>query len=91
MGNQYDDTNRGAIWVNRKKEKPTDPDFTGEGNFGGEDLWISGWKRGEGESENAPVLRLSFRSKKGGAKKKQSGDDYYQSMGLKPRDEDAPY
>ena len=88
MSNQYDDTNRGAIWVNKRKKTDTDPDFSGEGNLNGEDVWISAWRKGNNESREAPVLRMSFKKK---GKKKQSSSDYYQSLGMTAGDDDAIY
>lgn len=82
----YDDTNRAAIWPNRKKEKPTDPDLKGEGNFDGQDFWVSGWKRGDNESKDAPVLRLSFRAKKSGTKSNGTTPPYPHS-----ENSDLPY
>ena len=44
----FDNTNRGSIWKNDKKEKDTHPDFTGSLNVGGVEYWVSAWKRKEG-------------------------------------------
>lgn len=59
----YDETNRGAIWGNRNKQKETDRDFQGSINVGGVDYWISGWRRKEGDNPNAPAVRLSLTPK----------------------------
>ena len=40
---EYDNTNRGAIFVNSKKTDENHPDRTGSLNVGGVDYWISGW------------------------------------------------
>ena len=69
---QYDDTNRGSIWANRKKrEGKQDPDFTGSLNVGGHDYWVSAWKRKEGASPNAPALSFSVKQKDGKPAPKQ--------------------
>lgn len=41
----YDDTNRGAIFKNNRKEKDTHPDMTGSLNVGGVEYWVSAWTK----------------------------------------------
>ena len=60
---QYDDTNRGAIWPNKKRDKETSPHFTGSLNVEGVEYWVSAWKRKEGASENAPSLSFAINMK----------------------------
>lgn len=40
---EYDNTNRGALFKNDRKEKETQPDYKGSLNVGGVDYWISSW------------------------------------------------
>ena len=42
---EYDNTNRGALFNNDRKEKETHPDFTGSIDVGGKSYWIKGWKK----------------------------------------------
>lgn len=58
----YDNTNRGAIWPNDKKETDKHPDFTGKLNVEGKDFYVSAWKREEGANPKAPSLRFSIKS-----------------------------
>lgn len=60
---EYDNTNRGSIWKNDKKDKDTHPDFTGSLNVGGVEYWVSAWKRKEGASSKAPALSFSVKPK----------------------------
>jgi hypothetical protein len=60
---EYDNTNRGSIWKNEKKEKDTHPDFTGSLNVGGVEYWVSAWKRREDASPKAPALSFSVKPK----------------------------
>ncbi len=61
----HDNTNRGAIWKNAKKERDTHPDFTGELDVGGTKYWVSAWKRREDASPKAPALSFSIKPKEG--------------------------
>jgi hypothetical protein len=40
---QYDDSNKGALFKNDKKEGDNDPDYTGTINVEGSEFWISAW------------------------------------------------
>ena len=60
---EYDNTNRGAIWRNEKKEQDTHPDFTGSLNVGGTEFWVSAWKRKEGAGPKSPALSFSVKPK----------------------------
>jgi hypothetical protein len=60
---EYDNTNRGSIWKNEKKEKDTHPDFTGSLNVSGVEYWVSAWKRKEGAAAKAPALSFSIKPK----------------------------
>jgi hypothetical protein len=39
----YDNTNRGALFKNERKEKETQPDYTGSLNVGGVDYFLDAW------------------------------------------------
>jgi hypothetical protein len=66
MTKQYDNTNRGAIWKNDKKETDKHPDFTGSLNVDGHDYWVSAWKRRPDAPVTAPALSFSVKLKDGG-------------------------
>jgi hypothetical protein len=59
----YDNTNRGSVWRNEKKDKDTHPDFTGSLNVAGVEYWVSAWKRKDGASAKAPALSFSVKPK----------------------------
>lgn len=42
---EYDNTNRGSLFDNDRKEKDTHPDFTGSINVDGKEYWLSAWKK----------------------------------------------
>jgi len=79
---EYDNTNRGAIWKNDKKETEKHPDFRGEmevtapGKY-----WVSAWKRSPGAPDNAPALSFALTPKDSVVKsepapKQQTDDDF---------------
>jgi len=60
---EYDNTNRGSIWKNEKKETEKHPDFTGSLNVEGVEYWVSAWKRKPDASVKAPALSFSIKIK----------------------------
>jgi hypothetical protein len=60
---KFDNTNRGSIWRNDKKETDKHPDYTGSLNVDGKEFWVSAWKRKEGASDKAPALSFSVKPK----------------------------
>ena len=71
----YDNTNRGSIWPNDKKQSDTHPDFTGSLNVDGVEYWVSAWKRKPGASPNAPSLSFSVKPKEERQSQGQSYED----------------
>ena len=59
----YDNSNRGSIWKNDRKETDSHPDFTGSLNVNGVEYWVSAWKRKPDASPNAPALSFSVKPK----------------------------
>ena len=42
---EYDNTNRGVMFKNDRKEKETHPDLKGSINIDGKEFWLSGWSK----------------------------------------------
>jgi len=60
---EYDNTNKGAIWKNEKRETDKHPHFKGNANIDGVEYWVSAWKRDENAKPKSPALKFSFERK----------------------------
>jgi len=58
---EYDNTNRGAIFKNDRKEKETHPDLGGTINVEGKDFYINAWKKES--KKGVPFYSLSVKEK----------------------------
>jgi uncharacterized protein (DUF736 family) len=58
----YDNTDKGSLFTNDKKETEKHPDYNGSINVGGQDYWLSGWKK-KSEKTGKTFLSLSVRAK----------------------------
>lgn len=59
----YDETNRGSIWKNDRKETDSHPDFTGSINVEGVEYWLNGWRRAPDANPKAPAMKFTVRPK----------------------------
>lgn len=84
MSNQYDETNRGAIWKNENRQSDKHPHFSGSINIDGKDYWLSGWKKAEGASDRAPLVSFSVRPKD------ENPSQGYQKQASAPAPQAAP-
>ena len=60
---EYDNTNKGALFKNEKREKDTHPQYTGSINVDGVDYWLSAWLK---EGKNGKFFSLSVKAKDDG-------------------------
>lgn len=59
----FDNSNRGAMWLNKNKQSDNHPDFSGSINVAGIEYWLSGWKKRADQSDQAPLVSFSVREK----------------------------
>jgi hypothetical protein len=64
---QYDNTNRGLLAKNDRKQSDSHPDYTGSININGVEYWLSGWvKVGQnGKLAGQKFFSLSVKPKDG--------------------------
>lgn len=76
---QYDNTNKGTIAKNARKETDSHPDIAGSINVDGKDFWISGWLK-KNSRDGSTFYSLSVKPKQERAaemvrQSRQSEDD----------------
>jgi uncharacterized protein (DUF736 family) len=64
---EYDNTDRGALFRNDKKEADNHPDYKGSINVGGTDYWLSAWLKTS--NAGAKYMSLSVKPKDAPAQK----------------------
>ncbi len=75
MSQQYDNTNKGVLFVNDRKDSESHPDLKGSINIDGKEYWLSAWNA---QTSKGETLRLSVKPKEAHAKsdKRSSVNSY---------------
>lgn len=60
MSQQYDNTNKGVLFLNDRKEKDSHPDRKGSINIDGKEYWLSGWDK---QTSKGDTISLSIQPK----------------------------
>jgi len=56
----YDNTNKGALFKNDRREKDTQPEYTGKINVDGTEYWLSAWVK---DGKKGKFFSLSVKKK----------------------------
>ena len=94
--NNYDNTNSGALFANKKKSKDSDPLYRGSVDVEGIEYWVSSWVNISKAGEKYMSLKLT---KKEDAKSQQTSQSNYNpsmdqqqaSKGFDNFDDDIPF
>ena len=70
---EYDNTNTGVLFSNKKKTSDKHPDRTGSLNVDGVEYWLSGWVKKDKNGQ--PFMSLSVKAKAPKPAPKASGFD----------------
>lgn len=81
---EYDNTNKGTLFQNERRDKATSPNYTGSININGEEFWLSAWVKESKAGKR--FLSLSVSPKE---PKKEIKDDFLDADPAKS-DSDKP-
>lgn len=77
MSQQYDNTDRGVLFKNDRKESENHPDYKGSINVGGVEFWLSAWIK---EGQKGKFMSLSIKPKEDQQTKPQSSKTHGERM-----------
>lgn len=76
---EFDNTNRGSVWMNDRKESDTHADYTGTINIEGVEYWLNGWRKKPDANPKAPVVSFTVKKKEKQSRPQQAAaveEDY---------------
>lgn len=80
---EYDNTNRGSLFKNTKKEEDRHPDYNGSINVEGTEYWLNAWIK-ESKKDGTKFFSLSV-------KEKQDSPRQSSAPTRKTKDDDLPF
>lgn len=88
MSGYYDNTNRGGLWKNDRKEKESQPDYTGNINVAGREFRLSAWIKTAKDGKK--FMSLSVKPKEEKSELAPKGEpDFVQRRGV--MDDEIPF
>jgi len=91
MSEEYDNTNRGVLFKNDKKESDRHPDYTGTLNVNGVEHWFSAWIKTSKKGNKFMSLSLGAAKEAREAKPVQSPAQANNPGGYDDFDDDIPF
>ena len=83
MHQQYDNTNKGVLFVNDRKASDKHPDRKGSINIDGKEYWLSGWDK---QTSRGDTISLSVQPKEA-----NSSPQKEQAQSSNFQDDDLPF
>lgn len=86
----YDNTDRGVLFKNDRKEKDTHPDYKGSINVGGVEYWLSAWIK-DGQKGKFMSMSIKPKEEQQAAPKRQAPPPPRRSGGFDDPADDCPF
>lgn len=84
----YDNTNRGTLGKNQRREKDTHPEYTGQIDIDGVGYWLSAWVK---EGQGGKFFSLSVKPKEARPAARAPAPAPRPSSGFDDMDSDIPF
>lgn len=84
----YDNTNKGVLFINDRKQKDTHPDFKGSIDVSGVSYWLSGWRKTTSKGETISLTVESKGAKPITAHSEAKGNGYVAQPAI---DDEIPF
>lgn len=86
MSKQYDDRNRGVLFLNDRKEQDNHPDRKGSINVEGKEYWLSGWDKQTSKGDTISLSIQPKEAKQNGGGQQQRNNNNNQRSAPPPAD-----
>jgi len=86
MTKQYDNTNKGVLFLNDRKEHDNHPDRKGSINIEGKEYWLSGWDKQTSKGDTISLSVQPKESKQNGGGQQQRNNNNNQRSAPPPAD-----
>jgi hypothetical protein len=87
---EYDNTNKGSLFKNDRKEQDTHADYNGSINIEGKEYWLNAWVK-ESKKDGKKFFGLSAKSKDQGATKTPAKDKSAPARAKDSDGDDIPF